>query len=88
MTTSATQTTNVAVTQLSATKTDSNMTGSSAGAAAFAPGSKAPAVLSQASPGVQIVRDGQTMAAEAGTQLRIGDKILVPADGSAQAIAM
>ncbi|MEG1454489.1 MAG: hypothetical protein RSC66_02800, partial [Comamonas sp.] len=52
-------------------------------AAAATPG---PVVISQASSGVQIIRDGQAMAAQAGSRLQIGDKIIVPPEGSAKAM--
>src|SRR2546427_9703887 len=45
-----------------------------------------PATMSQVSPGVQIVRNGETLMAQPGSALQVGDKIIVPADGSAKAL--
>src|SRR5256885_7729602 len=55
-------------------------------AAVLMPRGAGPATMSQVSPGVQIVRNGETLMAQPGSALQVGDKIIVPADGSAKAL--
>lgn len=51
------------------------------------PGAEGPvAMLVQASEGVRIVRGGAVLAAQAGGMLQVGDRVVVPAEGRAQAV--
>ncbi|MEQ6474987.1 hypothetical protein [Comamonas sp. wu1-DMT] len=55
-------------------------------AAAINGGSAQAAKMAQASEGVQIIRNGVALPASTGTTLQLGDKIIVPANGTAKAV--